>query len=292
MASLAVVLEQGLYGFAAGGQLVDDRYVEVAVDRHGQGAGDRGGRHHQNVGRRGVLVPEAGALFYAEPVLLVDDDKAQVGEVDRIFEQGMGADEQVDLAGEQPLENGGPPLLGDRPGEKLDAQPQRLDHRFQPLVVLGGQYLGGGHQASLVAVVDGDKHAHEGHQGFAAAHVALQQPVHLPAAAHVGPYLFDDPLLGLGELKGKYVVVEVVEAVADVVEPESAQFLVAQPGVSQDVELQIEELFEFEPHLGPAQVADRYGEMDVAQGIGNPHQLHVGDDGGGQGFGQWGLYTG
>ena len=95
-----------------------------------------------------------------------------------------------------PSRMGARPLLGDRPGEQLDAQPQRLDHRFQPLVVLGGQYLGGGHQAGLVAVVDGDEHAHEGDQGFAAAHVALQQPVHLAAAAHVGPYLLDDPLSG------------------------------------------------------------------------------------------------
>ena len=38
-------------------QLVDHRYVQVAVKRHGECAGDRGGGHHEYVGRDDVFVP-------------------------------------------------------------------------------------------------------------------------------------------------------------------------------------------------------------------------------------------
>ena len=39
----------GENGLAAGGQLVDDRNVEIAESGHGKGAGDGGGGHHQCV---------------------------------------------------------------------------------------------------------------------------------------------------------------------------------------------------------------------------------------------------
>ena len=43
-----------------------------------------------------------GALFHAEAVLLVDDDELQVRECDRVFDQGMRADDDLDLAAGQP----------------------------------------------------------------------------------------------------------------------------------------------------------------------------------------------
>ncbi len=38
---------------------------------------------------------EAEALLHAEAVLLVDDDEAEVGEVDLVFDEGVGADGEV-----------------------------------------------------------------------------------------------------------------------------------------------------------------------------------------------------
>ena len=64
---------QCAYGFASWRKLVDDRYVQVSVERHGQSARDGGGCHHQNVWSNGILGPQASTLGHTETVLLVDD---------------------------------------------------------------------------------------------------------------------------------------------------------------------------------------------------------------------------
>ena len=96
----AVALEAmgGADGVASGRQLVDDGAVEVAVEGHSEGAGDGGGGHHEDVWRDEGLLPELGALFDAEAVLLVDDDESEVAEGDVVLDEGVGADEDVYLA--------------------------------------------------------------------------------------------------------------------------------------------------------------------------------------------------
>ena len=42
-----------------------------------------------------ALGPQRVALLDAEAVLLVDDDQAEVGEVDALVEQGVGADDDA-----------------------------------------------------------------------------------------------------------------------------------------------------------------------------------------------------
>lgn len=44
-------------GFTSRGKLVDDGDVEIAVEGHGQGAGDGGGRHDEHVRGNGVFLP-------------------------------------------------------------------------------------------------------------------------------------------------------------------------------------------------------------------------------------------
>ena len=73
-------------------ELVDHRDVEVAVEGHGQRAGNRRGGHHEDVRRLLVLRPEPGALLHAEAVLLVDHHEPQVGELHAVFDQGVRAD--------------------------------------------------------------------------------------------------------------------------------------------------------------------------------------------------------
>ena len=114
-----VVLGAGPGGddrLAPGGPRADHRDVEVAVDRHGRRARDRRRRHDQDVGHRAAagLVPQGGPLLDAEAVLLVDDDRAERGEVDALLDEGVGADGDVDLAGGQPGEDA-PPVGGARP---------------------------------------------------------------------------------------------------------------------------------------------------------------------------------
>ena len=53
--------------------------------------------------RNGVLLPKFGTLRYAETVLLVDDNHAQILENHLLFEQRMCPDKQIDFARLQSL---------------------------------------------------------------------------------------------------------------------------------------------------------------------------------------------
>ncbi len=88
------VLRQNL--FAAGGKFVDGGNVEVAVDGHGEGAGDGGCGHDEDVGGNAFL-HEAETLHDAEAMLFVDDDEAEFLEFDILFNEGVGADGDGDL---------------------------------------------------------------------------------------------------------------------------------------------------------------------------------------------------
>ena len=68
---------ESLHGLAAGGQLVDNRYIQIAVQNQGQGPRDRGGGHDQRVGM-GAFGGQGGPLGHAEAVLLVGDHQTQV----------------------------------------------------------------------------------------------------------------------------------------------------------------------------------------------------------------------
>ena len=74
-----------------GGQLVDDREVEVGVLRLRERARDRRGRHVERV-RCAALGAQLCALLDAELVLFVDDHQAQPRELDTLREQRMRAD--------------------------------------------------------------------------------------------------------------------------------------------------------------------------------------------------------
>ena len=180
-------------------KLVDHRDVEVAVEGHGQRAGNRRGGHHEDVRRLLVFGPEPGALLHAEAVLLVDHHEPQVGELHPVFDQGVRADQDVHLARGDPFERQ-PALPGLRgAGEDGDLHPHAVEHTRDGGEMLAGEDLGGRHHAGLVAVVHGQQHRHQRHEGLAAADVALQQAVHLVARDGVLPDLPDDPFLRSGE---------------------------------------------------------------------------------------------
>ena len=69
--------------------------------------------------------------------------------------------------------------------------------------MLPGQNLGRGHQRRLVAVGNRQQHGIHGHDRLAAAHVALQQPMHGMRPGHVGRDFGDRLLLPGRQLEGK-----------------------------------------------------------------------------------------
>ena len=143
------------------------------------------------------LLPQRVTLLDPEPVLLVDHDHAQLGELHVLGEQGMGADHDPGRAGrrvEQRLAAGRRALRAGQqrdPGRLLrTAQPPRLAERAEQIgdrpVVLLGEHLGRGEQRGLPARVDDLQHrAHSDHR-LARTDLALQQPVHGMGAGQVG----------------------------------------------------------------------------------------------------------
>ena len=69
--------------------------------------------------------------------------------------------------------------------------------------VLLGQDLSGSHQRGLAARADGQQHRRHGDEGFPAADIALEQPVHGADAGKVFADLGDGALLGSGQGKGQ-----------------------------------------------------------------------------------------
>ena len=108
-------------------------------------------------------------------MLLVDHHQPELGERHVLLDDRLRADDQVDLAGGDQLQQCASRWLGGQPAGQLRAAD--LAGGQQPLErqgVLPGEDFGGGHQHGLVAVGHGQQHGVDGHDRLAAAHVALQ----------------------------------------------------------------------------------------------------------------------
>ena len=110
------------------------------------------------MGRIDALAPELGALGHTEAVLLVDDDEAEAGKLHRVLDDGMGADENLDGAVEQSFVYLLPSFTLDDTRQQGHANGHVAEKLADGLQVLLGQYLRRGHDAGLVAVVDGNEH--------------------------------------------------------------------------------------------------------------------------------------
>ena len=73
---LGIKLMQRLYRFSARWQFINHAHVQVTINGHGEGAGDRSGGHHEDMRRILALVPQFGSLRHTEAMLLIDDGYA------------------------------------------------------------------------------------------------------------------------------------------------------------------------------------------------------------------------
>ncbi len=135
----------------------------------------------------------------AETVLLVDDDQAEILELDIVLKERMGSDDDARLS----RGDGGQPLLAlaslvaTREPERFDAQGP--EPTSQAALVLFGQQLGRRHQGRLTPSLQRLQGRERGDHGLARAHVALQESLHRPGLSQVPADLRDHPLLGGGE---------------------------------------------------------------------------------------------
>ncbi len=93
--------------------------IEIAVGRQHQGARDRCRRHDEQVD--GVaLRRQRHALVHAEPVLLVDHDHGEVGELDILLHQRVRADHELDRAVGEALQGSASSALAVAAGQQRD----------------------------------------------------------------------------------------------------------------------------------------------------------------------------
>ena len=206
-------------------------------------------------------------------MLLVNDGKSQVVELHRVLNQGMGADEDLQLATQQCLMDDGALLLARRAGQQRHLHADGIGHRFDGFQMLPCKNLGGCHDTRLIAVVQRYQCCHKGDNRLAAAHIALQEAVHLLAAAHVLPHLADNAFLGPGERELQHIIVEVMEISTHATEHVSHQATGASLDIMQDIEFQKEQFLKLKAELRLPQRMLVNGQMDVAQCLGKGHQV-------------------
>ena len=102
---LRTVQPLGRHRCTPDGQLVEDGLVQVAVNSHCGRTWDRGRGHDEHVGMARArlvstggrtLLPQRGALFNPEAMLLVDHHDPQRAEADRVGQKGVRADNEVE----------------------------------------------------------------------------------------------------------------------------------------------------------------------------------------------------
>ena len=192
-------------GLAPGRQFVDDGHVKVSINGHGQGAGDRGGSHHQDVGVQGFLT-QLPSLEHAEFVLLIHHHDSQLGELHVLFQQRVRPHDELHVTRGDARQRGGPLLRRRSTGQEGDGHVKRVQVRTDGQHVLFRQNLGRSHQGGLIPVPASPQHRMQGHDGLARPYVALEQPVHGPGRVHIRFNLGKHPLLGIRKLKGQVLL--------------------------------------------------------------------------------------
>ena len=134
-------------------------------------------------------------MRHAEPLLLVDDQQAEIAELDVLRQQAVRADDDVDLAGGQIGERSFCSALRPEAADHLDAHRKAREALLQRLLVLKREHGRRREERDLLAVHDRLERGAHGHFGLAVADVAAEQPVHRRRRLHVALDVGDRRLL-------------------------------------------------------------------------------------------------
>ncbi len=228
-----------------------------------------------------AFLAEFGALHDAEAVLFVDDGQAEARELEVVFEEGVGADEDICAAVGGVAADvcflGWGEGAGDEEDSEGPAEPGRVEDAIEGgefaaeeacegAVVLFGKDFGWSHQCALVAGGDGSEEGGEGDDGFSGADIALEEAKHGVGAAEVVFDLGEGAFLGSGEGEGKAGE----EWLAEVSEGEGWGVVVLLPfgAAEEDGALDGEEFAECEPLAGVFGVVGFCGGVVGADGLG------------------------
>ena len=192
----------------------DDGKVTHTGQSELQGAWNRrrGEREHMHLGTQ-MLEPLL--VGDAEMLLLVDDQKSEILELDGLAEQGVGADHDVDAAVADTLLHLRKLLAGNQARCLADMHGNASEAIGEGLGMLARKQGGRHDHCDLLAVHDRHESGTERHLGLAEPNVTAYQPIHRPAGGEITQHAVDGGLLVLGLLVRKSGAEFVVQAVTD-----------------------------------------------------------------------------
>ena len=262
----------------------EHRRVEVAERRHRHRPRDRRRRHHQEVGHEMVATtaPQHISLFDAEAVLFVDDDHAEIEELDLLLEQRVGSHDDARLAGHHVeqrltfalgLHRAGQQHHTRRAvgGAEFTGSPQIAEHRRDGPKMLRGENFRRREDRALMAVVDDAQHGEQRHEGLAGTDLTLQQPAHRRRVAQVVCDLGDHQLLPIGESERKSLQEAVFQAAGNV-RARGCGFGTAREATLREDCLDRERLVEFQSIVRGGDVCIGVGDMNGADRLVKRHQ--------------------
>ena len=157
--------------------LVQDREVEIAVERQREGPRDRRRGHGEQV-RRAALLEQPRALEHTEALLLVDDHEAQVRESHGLLHEGVRAHHDARLAAPDRRLGRPPPRRPVAAREVADGHAPGFEESPRSIPPLRREDLRGREHRDLAPPVDHGGCRDQADDRLAAAHVALQEPLH------------------------------------------------------------------------------------------------------------------
>ena len=89
--------------FSTWWQFVDNRYIQVAKDGHGEGTRNRSRGHHQDVRVTESFVPDSFSLEDSKSVLFIDNHKPETLKIDPFLNEGMRSNRNLSRTGLDPL---------------------------------------------------------------------------------------------------------------------------------------------------------------------------------------------
>ena len=154
---------------------------------------------------------------HAEPVLLVNNCEREIFKFHIFFNQRVGADDDIHFSFRAVGKQFFAGLAFDRTGEQSQTHRQTIQHIFERDKMLLGQNFRRGHERGLELVFAREQHCGNGHHCFAAAYIALQEPVHREIRGEVGENFVDDFFLRAGELESAFCFERGEQVFADLV---------------------------------------------------------------------------
>ena len=272
-------------------QFVYGGNIQVAVQRQLQRARYRRGRHHQGVGLLCAPPPQCRPLLYPEAVLLVGDRQRQVGHLHPILDERVRAYQQIQMpfrrhpqrfparlrprAARQQPHGKGTRQVGQirrqqvvlRPG--LGKPAQQLPHRAEMLL---RQHFRGRHQRRLPLRRCGRQHRRQGHQGFAAAHFALQQAAHgRRPPRHIAGDFADAAQLRPGG-RERHTAQKAVHGGRLILDRHASGVALPVPPPSQNRQLERQDFVKGQPPPRPFRRRGVRRIMDIADSVRQPNQ--------------------